>query len=55
MAIYLLLSGLGAWFAAFTLAREGYQLALSGTKPSCDINPFLTPPINSLGLPAMSP
>jgi len=42
MAIYLLLSGLGAWFAAFTLAREGYQLALSGTKPSCDINPFFS-------------
>ncbi len=42
MAIYLLLSGLGAWFAAFTLAREGYQLALSGTQPSCDINPFFS-------------
>ena len=42
MALYLLLSGIGAWFAAFTLSREGYQLALNGTNPSCDINPFFS-------------
>ena len=42
MALYFLVSGLGAWFAAFTLAREGYQLALNGTTPSCNINPFFS-------------
>ena len=42
MALYLLVSGLGSWFAAFTLAREGYQLAISGKEPSCDINPFFS-------------
>jgi len=42
MALYLLVSGLGSWFAAFTLAREGYLLARSGVTPSCDINPFFS-------------
>lgn len=42
MALYLLVSGLGSWFAAFTLAREGYLLARDGTTPSCDINPFFS-------------
>ena len=42
MALYLLVSGLGSWFAAFTLAREGYQLAISGKEPSCNINPFFS-------------
>jgi uncharacterized membrane protein len=42
MALYLLVSGIGAWLAAFTLSREGYQLALNGTNPSCDINPFFS-------------
>jgi len=42
MALYLLVSGVAAWFAAFTLAREGYQLALNGTTPSCNINPFFS-------------
>jgi len=42
MAIYLLLSGLGSWFAAFTLSREGYALAKSGQTPSCVINPFFS-------------
>lgn len=42
MAVYLLISGLGSWFAAFTLSREGYLLAKSGITPSCDINPFFS-------------
>ena len=42
MALFILLNGLGSWFAAFTLSREGYQLALTGAKPSCDINPFFS-------------
>jgi uncharacterized membrane protein len=42
MALYLLLSGLGSWFAAFTLAREGYLLAKTGATPSCNINPFFS-------------
>jgi uncharacterized membrane protein len=42
MALFILLSGLGSWFAAFTLSREGYQLALTGATPSCDINPFFS-------------
>jgi uncharacterized membrane protein len=42
MALYLLLSGIGAWFSSFTLAREGYQLALTGAAPSCDVNPFFS-------------
>jgi uncharacterized membrane protein len=42
MAFYLLLSGLGSWFAAFTLSREGYLLAKTGATPSCDINPFFS-------------
>jgi uncharacterized membrane protein len=42
MAFYLLLTGVSAWFAALTLAREGYLLALTGKAPSCDVNPFLS-------------
>ena len=42
MGLFLMLSGLGAWLASLTLAREGYQLALTGEKPSCDINPFFS-------------
>ena len=42
MALYLLFTGLASWLAAFTLAREGYQLALTGAPPSCDINPFFS-------------
>ncbi len=42
MALYLLLSGLGSWLAAFTLAREGYLLAKTGATPSCNINPFFS-------------
>lgn len=42
MALYLLISGLGSWLAAFTLAREGYLLAKTGATPSCNINPFFS-------------
>ena len=42
MALFMMLSGLGSWLAALILAREGYQLALTGEKPSCDINPFFS-------------
>jgi uncharacterized membrane protein len=42
MAFYLLITGVGAWLAALTLAREGYLLALTGQAPSCDVNPFLS-------------
>jgi uncharacterized membrane protein len=42
MAFYLLVSGIGAWLGAFTLAAEGYRLALTGVTPSCDINPFFS-------------
>lgn len=42
MALYLLVSGLGSWLAAFTLAREGYLLATTGATPSCNINPFFS-------------
>ena len=42
MALYLLVSGLGSWLAAFTLSREGYALAKTGATPSCDINPFFS-------------
>lgn len=38
----LFLGGLGSWFAAFTLAREGYLLAAAGIEPSCNINPFFS-------------
>tara|TARA_B100000902_G_C26999233_1_gene759027 strand:- start:53 stop:616 length:564 start_codon:yes stop_codon:yes gene_type:complete len=42
MGLFLMLGGLAAWFSALTLAREGYKLALTGEKPSCDINPFFS-------------
>jgi len=42
MALYLLLTGVSAWFSSITLAREGYLLALTGQTPSCDVNPFLS-------------
>jgi uncharacterized membrane protein len=42
MALYLLVSGFGSWLAAFTLSREGYALAKTRAKPSCDINPFFS-------------
>ncbi len=42
MGLFLMVSGLAGWLAALTLAREGYQLALTGEKPSCDINPFFS-------------
>jgi len=31
MGLFLMLSGLGGWLTALILAREGYQLALTGT------------------------
>jgi uncharacterized membrane protein len=42
MGWFLFLGGLVSWFAAFTLAREGYLLASAGIAPSCDINPFFS-------------
>ena len=42
MGLFLMISGLAAWLASLTLAREGYQLALTGERPSCDINPFFS-------------
>ena len=42
MGLFLMLGGLGGWLAALILASEGYKLALTGEKPSCDINPFFS-------------
>lgn len=42
MGWVLFITGLASWFAAFSLAREGYLLASQGIRPSCDINPFFS-------------
>jgi uncharacterized membrane protein len=42
MALFIMVSGVGAWLAALVLSREGYRLALTGETPSCDINPFFS-------------
>jgi uncharacterized membrane protein len=42
MGWFLFLTSIASWFAAFSLAREGYLLASQGIRPSCDINPFFS-------------
>ena len=42
MGFFVMVSGLAAWAASLILAGEGYRLALTGEKPSCDINPFFS-------------
>jgi uncharacterized membrane protein len=40
--IFVILSSVVLWVAAFLLSRDSYLLAAEGVTPSCDVNPFFS-------------